>query len=243
MKLTDLYLVVSPLTRLCIISDNLLRCYEMRRRVVSCTLTKHFRITCCIHPQGSWIWRQQVSLKRWASPAARLYIQKKRLLQYLRLSQRCCWRIVFSGMWRCVTGPAVPGVSRYRSYFTCKDPAWPWRWTCYSRSKHREMPVQWQSATFLMTWRVVVTAMWTPDFSDQLRALQIWNILVRYGQYLRFHKERLCLIPYVVLIIRKSVRGCSVLTVLQILLKYPKSKFSQNTSNLLSTKVASCFDS
>jgi len=175
-------------------------------------LAKHFGITCCIHLQGSRIWRQQVSLKLGASPATRNDIQKTILLQYLRLLQRCCWRIVFSEMWRCVMGPAVPGVSRDSNDFTCKAPAWPWRWTRHSRSKRREIPVQWQSATSQMTWRVVVTA----DFSVQLRVLQIWSVLIRYGQYLRFHKERLCWIPYVVLSIRKSVRGCSVPTVLHI---------------------------
>jgi hypothetical protein len=185
-------------------SGNRLLCYEMRRRVVSCTLAKNFVITCCIRLRVSWIWRQQVFLKPRTSPAARNDIPKTILLQYLRLSQRCCWRIVFSGMWRCVMGPAVPGVSRDSNFFTCKVPAWPWRWTRYSCSKRREIPVQWQSATSRMTWRVVVTA----DFSVQLRAIQIWSMLVRYGQYLGFNKERFCWIPYVVLSIRKSFRSC-----------------------------------
>jgi hypothetical protein len=57
--------------------------------------------------------------------------------------------------------------------------------------------------------------------SDQLRALQIWSIVVGYGQYLHIYKERFCLIPYVVLSIRKSVRCCSVLTVLHIPLFRP----------------------
>lgn len=90
-----MYLGVSPSIRVYIISDNRLLCYEMRRSVVSCTLTKHFGITCCIRLQHSWIWRQPVSLKHRVSPAARNDIQKTVLLQYLRLSQRCCWRIVF----------------------------------------------------------------------------------------------------------------------------------------------------
>jgi hypothetical protein len=54
-----------------------------------------------IRLQGSWIGRQQVPLKRRASPTARNDVQKTVLLQYLRLSQRSCWRIVFLDVTLC----------------------------------------------------------------------------------------------------------------------------------------------